>query len=185
MQGYVLLMNNNVFVRCCGRAGENVTSGPRWWGWLVVPGLDSLVPGVPNSRYFCFFCREQNLYISACVPDTISNQPWLNIHIYRMICGLDGGWSCCCLHVKYTHKICGLATFCYFFFLCMVEVSKVLGCSWLLAGVFISAASTLHLGAFEAGSTLSERPPSIRTYSFEAYVQKNVIRNLRRIRNRI
>ena len=40
----------------------------------------------------------------------------------------------------------------------MIEASKVdhsasyaVGCCWLLAAVFVSAASTLHLGAFEAG----------------------------------
>ena len=43
-------------------------------------------------------------------------------------------------------------------FSCMVEASKVehsasyvVGCWWLLAAVFVSAASTPHLGAFEAG----------------------------------
>ena len=45
------------------------------------------------------------------------------------------------------------------FWLCMVQASKeehsasyvVSSCSWLLAAVFISAANTPHLGAFEAG----------------------------------
>ena len=43
------------------------------------------------------------------------------------------------------------------FFLCMIEASKVdhsasyvVGCWWLRAAVFVSAASTPHLGAFEA-----------------------------------
>ena len=31
--------SNNDFVRCCGRGRKNVTSVPRWRGWLVVPGL--------------------------------------------------------------------------------------------------------------------------------------------------
>ena len=45
----------------------------------------------------------------------------------------------------------------------MVEASKVehsasdvVGCWWLLAAVFVSAASAPHLGAFEVGGTLSE-----------------------------
>ena len=44
----------------------------------------------------------------------------------------------------------------------MIEASKVehsascvVGGRWLLAAVFVSAASTPHLGAFEAGDTLS------------------------------
>ena len=61
----------------------------------------------------------------------------------------------------------------------MIEASKVehsasdvVGCWWLLAAVFVSAASTPHLGAIEAGGTLSEQPPSIRKYPFEVYVPK-------------
>ena len=63
------------------------------------------------------------------------------------------------LHIKYTHEICGLATWCYFFFplRCMIEASEVdhsasyvVGCWWLVAAVLVSAASTPHLGAFEA-----------------------------------
>ena len=61
------------------------------------------------------------------------------------------------------------------------EASKVEHCasyvvgSWrLLAAIFVSAASTPHLGAFEAGGTLSEYPPSLRKYSFEVYVQKEL-----------
>ena len=49
------------------------------------------------------------------------------------------------------------------FFLRMIEASKVdhsacyvVGCWWLLVAVFVSAASTLRLGAFEAGGTFSE-----------------------------
>ena len=45
-------------------------------------------------------------------------------------------------------------------FLCMIDegrtffsASYVYGCWWLLAAVFVSAASTPHLGAFEAGGT--------------------------------
>ena len=53
----------------------------------MVGGTRSLVPGVPNSRYFCCFSVD-NLYLSTCVPGTYQ-QPWLYIH--RMICGLDGG----------------------------------------------------------------------------------------------
>ena len=53
----------------------------------------------------------------------------------------------------------------YYFFICtsMIEASKVdhsascvVGWWWLLAAVFVSAARTLQLGAFEAGGTLSE-----------------------------
>ena len=53
--------------------------------------------------------------------------------------------------------------FAVLFFLCMIKVSKVdhsasyvVDCWWLLAAVFVSAASTPHLGAFDAGGTLSE-----------------------------
>ena len=50
---------------------------------------------------------------------------------------------------------------CQLFFFCMIEASKVehsasdvVGCWWLLAAVFVSAAGAPHLGAF--GGTLSE-----------------------------
>ena len=66
----------------------------------------------------------------------------------------------------------------YYSFFCMIEASKVdpsasyvVGRWWLLAAVFVSAASTPHLGVFEAGGTLSEHPPPIRKYAFEVYVQ--------------
>ena len=36
------------------------------------------------------------------------------------------------------------------------SASYVVACWWLLAAIFVSAASTPHLGAFEAGDTLSE-----------------------------
>ena len=49
------------------------------------------------------------------------------------------------------------------FLLRIIEASKVdhsanyvVDCWWLLAAVFVSAASTPHLGVFEAGGTLSE-----------------------------
>ena len=50
-----------------------------------------------------------------------------------------------------------------FFLAMMKEASKAdhsasyaVGCRWLLAAVFVSAVSTPHLGAFEAGGTLSQ-----------------------------
>ena len=55
-----------------------------------------------------------------------------------------------------------LAMFRYYYSL-VTKASKVehaasykVGCWWLLAVVFVSAASAPHLGAFEAGDTLSE-----------------------------
>ena len=67
------------------------------------------------------------------------------------------------------------------FYPCIIQASKVkhpasdvVGCWWLLATALVSAASTPHLGAFEAGGTLSEYPPSLRKYSFEVYVQKEL-----------
>ena len=49
------------------------------------------------------------------------------------------------------------------FSLCVMEASKVdhsasyvVVCWWPLTAVFVSAAKILHLGAFEAGGTLSE-----------------------------
>ena len=53
------------------------------------------------------------------------------------------------------------------------SASYVVGCCWLLAVVFVSAAGTPHLGAFAAGGTLSEQRTSIRKYLFEVYVEKN------------
>ena len=56
------LTNNDVFVRCCGRGRENVTSVPRWWGWLVVPGLWYQVYLVRDI--FVFFYRSfVSLYV--------------------------------------------------------------------------------------------------------------------------
>ena len=53
----------------------------------------------------------------------------------------------------------------------MIEASKVehyasyvVGCWWLLAAILVLAASTSHLGAFEAGDTLLEWSASIRKY---------------------
>ena len=69
----------NVFLRC-DRGRKNVTSVPRWWGWLVVPGLWYLVHLIRDI--FCFFSVE-NLYLSTYVPGTYQ-QPWLYIH--RIIC---------------------------------------------------------------------------------------------------
>ena len=92
---FILFINDNVFVRCRVRGRKNVKSVPinRWRG-VVVPGL---VSGAPNSWYFCFLSVD-NLYLVSLlraylVPVRISNQPWL--YIRRMICRLDGGWSCC------------------------------------------------------------------------------------------
>ena len=65
------------------------------------------------------------------------------------------------IHTKYVDR-----PLCYYFpfVLSMIkEASKVehaasykVGCWWLLAAVFVSAASAPHLGAFEVGGTLSE-----------------------------
>ena len=49
------IVSINVFLRCCGRGRKNVTSVPRWWGWLVVPGLWYLVYLIRDI--FVFFCR--------------------------------------------------------------------------------------------------------------------------------
>ena len=60
--------------------------------------------------------------------------------------------------MKYTQSL-WIGHFC----VTMIETSKVehsaiyvAGCWWLLAAVFVSAANTPHLGALEAGGTLSE-----------------------------
>ena len=71
---------------------------------------------------------------------------------------------CCCLHIKYTKNMCGLATLCYYFFsFCIIEASKVdhsasyvVDWWWLLEAVLVPAAKTLHLGAFKSGGTLTE-----------------------------
>ena len=62
--------------------------------------------------------------------------------------------------VKYTHKVCELATLCYYISFVWYKhrrwsASYVVGCCWLLAAVFVAAASTPHRSAFEAGGTLS------------------------------
>ena len=83
--------------------------------------------------------------------------------------------------MKYTQNM-WIGHFVLIFFICMiyapkvehstVRTSYVVGCWWLLVAVFVSAASTPHLGAFKAGGTLSEKPPVIRNYSFEVFVQE-------------
>ena len=56
-----------------------------------------------------------------------------------------------------------------------------------IAAIFVSAASTQHIGAFEARSTLSESALSIKKYSLEVRYTCiiNVIGNLRWIRTLI
>ena len=62
-------------------------------------------------------------------------------------------------------------------FPCVIEASSVehsasyeVGGCWLLTAAFVSAASTPHPGAFEAGGALSEQPLSIMKHSFEVDV---------------
>ena len=76
-----------------------------WW-------YQSLVPGAPNSRYFCFvFCREfeflyvRTWFVSATNNDCIFiewSADWM----------VDEGVVFFTI-LKYTHKTCGLATLCY------------------------------------------------------------------------
>ena len=64
--------------------------------------------------------------------------------------------------VDEVHTSIWIGHFVRLFFLCVIEeaskvkhsASYVVGCWRLLAAVFVSAASTPHLGAFEAGVTL-------------------------------
>ena len=140
--GYVILMNNNVLVRCCGRGRKRITSEKRhiWWGWLV--------SGTWCTKFAIFSLYSvDNLYRRVYLVRK-KKQPWFYIH--RMICGLDGGWSCC-LHIKYTHNIRGLATLCYYLFFRMIEISKVdhsasyvVGC-WGLSAFFVSATRTRRI----------------------------------------
>ena len=62
--GYIILINN-VCVRCCGRGRQNVTSAPRWWGWLVVPDLWYLVYLIRD--FFVVFRLRICVSLRACL----------------------------------------------------------------------------------------------------------------------
>ena len=73
----------------------------------------------------------------------------------------------------------------------MIEASKlkhsasyVIGCWWLLAAVFVSAASTTHLIAFEAGDTfrIAAVIRKIRVRRIRA--ERTIFRNLRWMGNK-
>ena len=79
------------------------------------------------------------------------------------------------VHTKYVDRPSCVTIFS----ICMIEASKVdhsanyvAGWWWLPAAAFVSAARTLHLGAFDAGGTLSEWPPSIRKYFVRSVREK-------------
>ena len=81
-------------------------------------------------------------------------------------------------YTSYTKRI-WIGHFVLLFFAVDIEPSKVEhsasyvgGCWWLLLAVFVSAAGTAYVTAFEGGGTRSEQPPSRRKYSFEVFVQK-------------
>ena len=160
-------------MRCCGRWKKNVTSVPRWWGWLVVPGLWYLVYLI-RDIYIKRNCVSLRAYLVR-----ISNQPWLYIH--RMICGLDGGWmSCCgCLHIKYTHKLWGLATLCcYFFSFLWWSIEGRPRCKFRCR-LAVAAGGNLRFGCqYPASLRIRSRGHPFRIaavnkkYSFEVFAQK-------------
>ena len=126
----------------------------------MVGGSRSLVPGVPNSHFFFLWRICISLALRAYLV-RISDHgcifiersaDWMVDEVVVVVFTIN-------IHSKYVDWPLCVTTF----FLCMKEASKVnhsasyvVGCWWLLAAVFVSAASTLRLLAFEAGGILSE-----------------------------
>ena len=174
--GYVILMNNNVLVRCCGRGRKRITSEKRhiWWGWLV--------SGTWCTKFAIFSLYSvDNLYRRVYLVRK-KKQPWFYIH--RMICGLYRGSSCCWLHIKYKHKICGLVTLCYYFFPLyrMIEASKVDHSAKLRSRLLVTASGSLRFGSQHPA------PRRIRSrghpFRIAAINKKVLVRNIRTKRTR-
>ena len=92
---------------------------------------------------------------------------------------MDGGRSCCCFHMKYAHKICGLATLCFYFFPSYDRSIEGGPLCKLRSRLLVAAGGSLRFGCQHPaprrirsrGHSFRIAPPIIK-YSFEVYMQK-------------